>query len=146
MIARIVLGSISPCLRFSALPPIIRDFASQFVTCTVSGYSTNFMFALNDCAFSNDYLKMRESRSSKMYFALCHPSDIRDLSVEQLQYIPKIVLLRVYGELHRTHLRQASGTREGRFGGSNLSSLRRALQSAVAADAHRRPRTEDKGL
>jgi len=33
-----------------------------------------------------------------MYFALCHPSDIRDLSVEQLQYIPKVVLLRVYGD------------------------------------------------
>ena len=48
--------------------------------------------------------------------------------------------------LHRTRLRQAFGTREDRFGGSNLSSLRRALrQSAVVADAHRRPRTEDKG-
>jgi len=35
-----------------------------------------------------------------MYLALCHPSDIRDLSnVEQLQYIPKIVLLRVYGNI-----------------------------------------------
>ncbi|KYM86191.1 hypothetical protein ALC53_04158 [Atta colombica] len=33
-----------------------------------------------------------------MYFALCHPSDIRDLSVEQLQYISKVVLLRVYGD------------------------------------------------
>jgi len=78
-----------------------------------------------------------------MYLALCHPSDIRDLSVEQLQYIPKIVLLR---RLHRTRLGQASGTREGRFGGSNLLLLRRALQSTVAADAHRRPCTEDKGL
>jgi len=59
MIARIVLGSISPCLRFSALPPIIRDFVSQFVTCIFS--STNFMLALKDCAFSNDYLKMCQS-------------------------------------------------------------------------------------
>ena len=33
-----------------------------------------------------------------MYLALCHPSDIRDLSAEQLQYIPKVVLLHVYGE------------------------------------------------
>ncbi|KYQ52414.1 hypothetical protein ALC60_08472 [Trachymyrmex zeteki] len=33
-----------------------------------------------------------------MYLALCHPSDILDLSAEQLQYIPKIVLLRVYGD------------------------------------------------
>jgi len=44
MIAHIVLGSISPCLCFSALPPIIRDFASQFVMCIVSG--TNFMLTL----------------------------------------------------------------------------------------------------
>ncbi|EGI66704.1 hypothetical protein G5I_04752 [Acromyrmex echinatior] len=33
-----------------------------------------------------------------MYFALCHPSNIRDLTAEQLKYIPKVVLLRVYGE------------------------------------------------
>ncbi|KYN17768.1 hypothetical protein ALC57_09938 [Trachymyrmex cornetzi] len=33
-----------------------------------------------------------------MYLALCHPSDILDLSAEQLQYIPKIVLLRMYGD------------------------------------------------
>ena len=46
MIACIVLGSISPCLRFSALPPIIRDFASQFVMRIVSGCSTNFMLTL----------------------------------------------------------------------------------------------------
>ncbi|KYN39312.1 hypothetical protein ALC56_06299 [Trachymyrmex septentrionalis] len=31
-----------------------------------------------------------------MYLALSHPSDIRNLSAEQLQYIPKVVLLRVY--------------------------------------------------
>ncbi|KYN31615.1 Nuclear pore complex protein Nup98-Nup96 [Trachymyrmex septentrionalis] len=33
-----------------------------------------------------------------MYLALSHPSDIRNLSAEQLQYIPKVVLLRVYGD------------------------------------------------
>ncbi|KYN21206.1 hypothetical protein ALC57_06422 [Trachymyrmex cornetzi] len=32
-----------------------------------------------------------------MYLALHHPSDILDLSAEQLQYISKVVLLRVYG-------------------------------------------------
>ncbi|KAL6252178.1 hypothetical protein P5V15_015587 [Pogonomyrmex californicus] len=32
-----------------------------------------------------------------MYLALSHPSDIQDLSAEQLQYIPKVVLLRVCG-------------------------------------------------
>ena len=60
MIARIVLGSISPCLRFSALPPIICDFTSQFVTRIISGCSTNFMLT-KDYALSNDYLKARES-------------------------------------------------------------------------------------
>ncbi|KYN15251.1 hypothetical protein ALC57_12518 [Trachymyrmex cornetzi] len=33
-----------------------------------------------------------------MYLALHHPSDILDLSAEQLQYISKVVLLRVYGD------------------------------------------------
>ncbi|KYN30172.1 hypothetical protein ALC57_00368 [Trachymyrmex cornetzi] len=33
-----------------------------------------------------------------MYLTLCHLSDILDLSTEQLQYIPKVVLLRVYGD------------------------------------------------
>ncbi|KYN27911.1 hypothetical protein ALC57_02687 [Trachymyrmex cornetzi] len=33
-----------------------------------------------------------------MYFALCHPSDLLDLSAEQLQHIPKVVLLRVYDD------------------------------------------------
>ena len=33
-----------------------------------------------------------------MYLALSHPSDIRNLSAEQLQHIPKVVLLRVYGD------------------------------------------------
>ena len=33
-----------------------------------------------------------------MYLVLCHPFDIQDLNAEQLQYIPKVVLLRVYGD------------------------------------------------
>ncbi|KAL6268283.1 hypothetical protein P5V15_001399 [Pogonomyrmex californicus] len=33
-----------------------------------------------------------------MYLALSHLSDIRDLSAEQLQYIPQVVLLRVCGD------------------------------------------------
>ncbi|KAL6260854.1 hypothetical protein P5V15_008383 [Pogonomyrmex californicus] len=33
-----------------------------------------------------------------MCLALPHPSDIRNLSAEQLQYIPKVVLLRVCGD------------------------------------------------
>ncbi|EGI58682.1 hypothetical protein G5I_13200 [Acromyrmex echinatior] len=33
-----------------------------------------------------------------MYLVLCHPFDIQDLNAEQLQYIPKVVLLYVYGD------------------------------------------------
>ncbi|KYN30275.1 hypothetical protein ALC57_00262 [Trachymyrmex cornetzi] len=33
-----------------------------------------------------------------MYLALHYPSDILDLSAEQLQYISKVILLRVYGD------------------------------------------------
>ncbi|EGI67313.1 hypothetical protein G5I_04096 [Acromyrmex echinatior] len=33
-----------------------------------------------------------------MYLMLCHPFDIQDLNAEQLQYIPKVVLLCVYGD------------------------------------------------
>ena len=33
-----------------------------------------------------------------MYLALYHSFDIQDLSAEQLQYIPKIVFLRVYDD------------------------------------------------
>jgi len=32
-----------------------------------------------------------------MFLTLSHPCDILNLSAEQLEYIPKIVLLRVYG-------------------------------------------------
>ena len=82
-----------------------------------------------------------------MYLALCHPSDIRDLSAEQLQYIPKVVLVGVYNEYVEyvwdklpKHVKADSEVR------TYYSSLRRTLQSAVAADAYRRPYTEDKGL
>ena len=100
MIARIVLGSISPCLRFSTLPPIICDFASQFVTRIDNGCGTNFMLTLRLRALERLFKGARiyESRSSKMYLVLCHPFDIQDLNAEQLQYIPKVVLLRVYGD------------------------------------------------
>jgi len=70
MIARIVLGSISPCLRFSALPPIIRDFVSQFISSRiVSGCSTNFMLTLRALELFKS-ARIYESRSSKMYLAV----------------------------------------------------------------------------
>ena len=67
-----------------------------------------------------------------MYLTLCHPFDIRNLSAEQLQYEDH-TFTRVQ-RLHQTHLEQASGTREGKFGDLNLLSLRRTLQSAMVAD------------
>jgi len=123
MIADIVLGSILPCLRFSALPPIIRDFALQFVTCIVSGCRNEFHAHTKDCALSNDYLKVHKfaNRAVAKCIALCHPSRLEHRATAIL-YIPKVVLLRVR-RLHRTRLGQTSGTREGRFGDSNLSSL-----------------------
>lgn len=33
-----------------------------------------------------------------MYLAVTHPSDVLTWSAEQLQYVPKIVLLRVFGD------------------------------------------------
>jgi len=44
MIARMVLGSIAPCLRFSALSPIFRNLSSQFITRIVNGCRTNLIF------------------------------------------------------------------------------------------------------
>ena len=108
MIVRIVLGSISPCLLFSALPPIIRDFESQFVTCIVNGCRMNFMLTLLGSRTVSKDARTRESRSSRIYLTLSHLSTIRDLSAEQLQYsyILKVVLLCVYGNYieHANHI------------------------------------------
>ena len=105
MIACIV-GSISPCLRFSALLSIIRDFAAQFVTRIVSGCSTNFMLTLK---------AMRESTSRAVAKCISHCVilSIFNLSAEQLQYEDR-TFTRVQ-RLHRTHLGQASGTGESKF-------------------------------
>jgi len=49
MIARIVVGSIELCLRFSALFPINHNLSYnyvQFVMRIVNGYRTNFIFKL----------------------------------------------------------------------------------------------------
>jgi len=43
-IARIVFGSIAPCLCFSALSPIVRNLSSQFITRIVNGCNTNLIF------------------------------------------------------------------------------------------------------
>ena len=69
-------------------------------------------------------------------------STFRILSAEQLQYIPKVILLRMCGDYidHVWDKLPGSGS-----GDSNLSSLRRA-QSVMTADAHRRSGTEDNKL
>ena len=137
MIARIILGRIHFVLAFprGLRPPIICDFASQIVYrqrlphefhAHTKGYARLFKDA-QTC----------ESRSSKVYLALCHSSDIRDLSAEQLQYIPKIALLRVYDD-YIEHVwdklpRHAKTDSEVR---AYCLCYRRALQS-VAADAYR---------
>jgi len=65
--------------------------------------------------------------------------------LEQLQNKPKVVFFRVYDDYIEhvwDKLPEHSG---GLFGDSNYS-LRRVLQPAVAADAHRPSRVSDKGL
>jgi len=48
------------------------------------------------------YMRARPNRSiTKMFVLLSSPSDIFDLTAEELQYIPKFVLLRVCG--HYVH-------------------------------------------
>ncbi|KYQ48102.1 hypothetical protein ALC60_12864 [Trachymyrmex zeteki] len=51
-------------------------------------------------ASSTAYLKVRQlaNRAVSKCISRYHPFDIRDLSAEQLQYIPKVVLLCVYGD------------------------------------------------
>jgi len=90
-----------------------------------------------DCALSNDYLKVRESANRAIAKCISRCIILRYSRLERRAtaiYTESRTLTRVR-RLHRTRLRQASGIREGRFGGSNLSSMRRALQSTV--DAHR---------
>jgi len=103
-IARMVLGSIAPCLRFSALSPIFRNLSSQFITRIVNGCRTNLIFLLDRGGRIKCYLyacKTANRSVSKMFVLLSSPSDILDLTVEQLRYIPKPVLLRVCG--HYVH-------------------------------------------
>jgi len=104
-IARMVLGSIASCLRFSALSPIVCNLSSQFITRIVNGCRTNLIFLLDggggriECYL---YACKSANRSvAKMFVLLSSSSDILDLTAEQLQYIPKPVLLRVCG--HYVH-------------------------------------------
>ncbi|KAL6258217.1 hypothetical protein P5V15_010145 [Pogonomyrmex californicus] len=83
-----------------------------------------------------------------MYLALSYPFDIRDLSAEQLQYILKIVLLRVCGD-YIDHV-------WNKFPEHIKTNLKvhffepivaaSSIIINVATYAHRRSRIEDKGL
>jgi len=144
MIAHIMLDSISPCSR--CLPSQFRNFASQFVTRIVNGCRTNFILALKATRSRRLFkgARIRESHSSKMY--LINRAAILHISrLEQLQNKSKVVFFRVYDDYIEhvwDKLPEHSG---GLFGDSNYS-LRRVLQPAVAADAHRPSRVSDKGL
>jgi len=46
-IARMVLGSIAPCLRFSALSLIVHNLSSQFITRIINDCRTNLIFLLD---------------------------------------------------------------------------------------------------
>jgi len=74
-------------------------------------------------------------------------SDVLDLSINQLQFVLKLVLLRVCDSLRSLPVRQTSGTYKGRFRSSKLlASLLRTLQSIMAEDIHRRFRIVDQRL
>jgi len=126
IIARIVLGSISPCLRFSMPFLIIREFALQFVTHIVSGCRTNFMLTLRVGLFRLfKGVRIRELRSNKMYFTRVILSTFRTWALSNCN-----IYLRSYSYacmVTVSTVEQASGTRENGSGDSNLSSLQRAL-------------------
>jgi len=89
-------------------PRIIYDFASQFSNLYRERLPYEFhahTTGIHLCAFDRLFkgARIRESRS-KMYLALRHSFDIQDLSVEQLQYIPKVV--RMYDD-YIDYVRQA---------------------------------------
>ena len=88
----IVFGSISPCLLFFSLPSIIRNFASVCDACRQP-------LALKTTR-SRLYLKARANRTVAkcILYTVSSFRYSRLVSAEQLQYITKIVLLRMYGE------------------------------------------------
>src|SRR5580765_1342607 len=104
MIPRIVFGSMFPCLRIS-FSSISRVLSSKFVTLIIVACRTNRMFA----SHKSDFWKMnhggpiyrdaskRNHSVLKMILLLSVNSDILELTAEQLQFIPKIVLLRNFG-------------------------------------------------
>jgi len=94
MIACMVLGSIAPCLRFSALFPIVRNLSSKFITRIINGCRTNFLLDREGRIGCYLYACKTANRSvAKMFVLLSSPSDILDLTAKQLQYIPKPILL-----------------------------------------------------
>ena len=93
------------------------------------------------CALSITYLKACES-SNKMSRAV---SSFRHSGFKRYVAVYTGRTLMRVRWLYWLCVGQASGTRESSSGSSNLSSMRRVLQSVMAAATHRRSGTEDKG-
>ena len=97
------LGSISPCLRFRA-----ASYHSRFRVAVCDAYRLQQEFHAHTkvYAFSNDYLKARESTSRAVAKCISRcvipPRYSRLKRLEQLQYILKNVLLRMYGDYMNT--------------------------------------------
>ena len=77
---------------------------SQFLVAVCDAYRQRLpheFHVYTKCDYtSSAYLYTYETASrsvAKTFLALSHPCDILDLSAEKLQYIPKVVRLRVYG-------------------------------------------------
>jgi len=139
MMARIVVGSIAPCLHFSALFPINRNLSSQFVMRIINDCHTNLIFKLLDRGrnLAPIYRSKVVNRSVQRCLFCYRVPPICDLSSEQLQFVPKAVFATSVRWLRSLPVEQASGTHKIGFGSSDLSPLLRTLQSIVAANIHR---------
>jgi len=97
-IARMVFGSIAPCLRYFALSPIFRNLSSQFIHVSLTvAVRTSFSIRWRGGDRIEYYLyscKTANRSVAKMFVLLSSSSDILDLIAEELHYIPKPVLLR----------------------------------------------------
>jgi len=96
MITRMIFGSISPYAIFALFRT--ASHYPRFCVTVHDAYRQRLPHESHirtiDYALSNTYLKARESCSSKMYFALYHPSNI--LEGRAVAVYKKVILLRVY--------------------------------------------------
>jgi len=131
MITRIVLGSISPCLRFSA--QAFHHSWFRVTVCDAHRQRLQYKFHAHTkgCALSNDYLKAWESENRAVIkcisrcvlpkFETWAPSSC---NIYRRSYASMVTTSNVWDKLPE-HVKADSEVR----------TYRRALQSAVAADA-----------